>query len=83
MTDHKLRLIPGGKPDKPKRSRKAPGRTPWECRICEGDIGVRTRQLVKVRDQALEDGSGKIYGGSDIWVCAVCLARGRVTPITS
>lgn len=78
-----FRVIPGGQPDKPKRTRKARVLTPWECRVCDVDIGVRTRSLVKVRDQAMQDGQLNISGGRDVWVCAFCLSRGKHTPVTA
>lgn len=82
MTD-RLRVIEGGQPDKPKRNRKARTLRPWECRVCEPVLGVRSRGLVKVRYDAQEDGQLRISGGRDIWVCAMCLAQGRWTPQTS
>lgn len=78
-----FRVIDGGKPDKPKRPRRARRLTPWECRICEADIGVRSRSLMKVRDQAFQDERLRITGGTDKWVCAMCMARGKVTPVTT
>ena len=83
MSGSKLRLIAGGAPDKPPRNRKARTLTPWECRICETDIGVRTRSLVKVRHGAQEDGQQRITGGRDVWACAMCMARGKLTQATS
>lgn len=83
MTNSLFRLIAGGKPETPKRQRRARTLTPWECRTCEADIGVRTRSLIKVRDRAFQDQDLKITGGNDVWACAGCLARGRVTPVTS
>ena len=76
----RLRLVPGGTPDKPKRSPKAT--TPWDCRVCEVDIGVRTRALIKVRVGAQEDGQLRISGGRDVWCCASCMARGKLTQQT-
>jgi hypothetical protein len=38
--DERLRLIEGGRPNKPKRKPRT--LTFWECRVCEVDIGVRT-----------------------------------------
>jgi hypothetical protein len=75
----RLRLIEGGQPDKPKRKRKPREQKPWECRVCETDIGTRTRTLVKVRHGAFEDGELKVTGGSDHWACAMCMARGKLT----
>ena len=77
----RLRLIPGGNPEKPKRASKAT--TPWECRVCDANIGVRTRALIKVRVGAQEDGQLRISGGRDVWCCASCMARGKVTQQTA
>lgn len=55
----------------------------WECRICEPANGVRSRYMSKVRHGAHEDAKGRISGGRDIWVCAICLAAGVFTPVTS
>jgi hypothetical protein len=79
MSSSRFRLVPGGEPAKPRRK----AATPWECRVCEPVLGVRTRSLVKVRQGAFEDARGRITGGRDIWVCATCLARGVLTPVTS
>lgn len=51
--------------------------------MCETDLGVRTRFLTKVRQGAFEDERLRITGGQDVWVCAMCLARGRFTPQTA
>lgn len=83
MGSSPFRVIDGGKPDKPKRQRRARTLTPWECRTCEADIGVRTRSLIKVRDQAFQDNDLKITGGNDVWACACCMARGKVTAVTA
>jgi len=83
VTNSRLRVIEGGQPAKPKRNRKAKSLRFWECRVCETAIGVRTRALIKVRQGAFEDERLRITGGSDIWVCASCLARGKITPQTS
>ena len=77
----RLRLIPGGQPDKLKRQPRE--ESPWECRTCEADIGVRTRALIKVRLGAMEDAQLRISGGRDVWCCASCLARGKVTQQTA
>jgi hypothetical protein len=76
-------VIDGGAADKPKRARKARVQKPWECRMCEADIGIRTRSLVKVRTDAMEDGQLRISGGRDVWVCAFCMSRGKFTAVTS
>jgi hypothetical protein len=81
--DDRFKVIEGGRPDKPKRKRQARTLTFWECRVCETDIGVRTRSLIKVRHAPFEDQNLRITGGSDCWVCAMCLARGKFTQQTS
>lgn len=78
-----FRVIDGGLPEKPKRPKKARVLVPWECRVCDTDIGIRTRSLIKVRDQAFQDQNLKITGGIDVWACACCMARGKVTPVTA
>lgn len=79
MSESRLRVIEGGLPDKPKRKRKPREQRVWECRVCLVDIGAASRSLVKVRHGAVEDGQLRISGGSDVWVCAMCLARGKMT----
>lgn len=68
---------------KPKRARKRPGFSPWECRVCEVDIGVTSRALVKVRLYAEQGADLSIKGGHAAWVCATCMARGKVTVVTA
>lgn len=85
MSDNRLTVIDGGlaaTEPKPKRARKARVLTPWECRKCEEDLGFRTNSLIKVRNSPSIDGF-KITGGRDVWVCAMCLARGRFTATTT
>lgn len=81
MTTQRLRLLPGGRPDKP--ARKPGAKVVWECRICEPVMGSRSRYMTKVRQNALEDARGRISGGHDVWVCAICLAGGVFTPVTA
>jgi hypothetical protein len=80
VSDRPFRLIPGGV-EAPKTKRT--GLTQWECRACLANEGVLTRALVKVRYGAFTDPQLRITGGSDVWACAVCLARGRYTPVTA
>jgi hypothetical protein len=83
MGSSPFKVIEGGAAAKPKRPRKTKESVLWECRFCEVDIGVRTRQLIKVRTHARQDGKLKITGGDDIWVCAFCMTRGKMTPVTA
>jgi hypothetical protein len=74
-------VIEGGPAVKPRRKPSPRTRTVriWECRICYGDIGVKTRTLMKTKFGAEEDGQLRIANGRDTWVCVHCLARGKVT----
>lgn len=83
MSGERFRVIEGGEAAKPKRKRPAGARVVWECRICEPVNGVRSRMMTKVRQNATEDARGRISGGNDVWVCALCLLAGRLTPVTS
>ena len=76
-----LTVIPGG--NKPKRTvRKQKGDLEqWLCRICEHELGVATSALIKVKLSPMTEGLGKIRGGTDAWVCAHCLSRGKVTRV--
>ncbi len=75
MTGERLKLIQGGAAN-PKRKRRL-----WEgCATCLADIGVRSRTLVKVTQSPEVDSRGKIAGGRKVLVCAMCLARGKLTP---
>jgi len=78
-----VRLVVDNAVPAKRRRRKPHEFTPWECRVCETEIGVRTRALVKVRQYAEQREDLKITGGHDVWACAHCLARGKITPVTS
>lgn len=81
MSGERFRVIDAGAPAKPRR--RAGAKAVWECRICEPVDGVRSRYMTKVRQGAVEDSRGRISGGRDVWVCAICLSRGVFTPTTS
>lgn len=53
----------------------------WSCWVCENDIGTETRALTQiVMGPRIVDHD--VEGGHDIWVCAFCLSRGKVTRAT-
>lgn len=75
MTGERLRLIEGGA-GRPKRRHRL-----WDgCQVCEADIGVRSRTLVRTIQSPEVDARGQIVGGRKVLACAMCLARGKLTP---
>lgn len=71
----RLTVLEGGKGKRPAK----PARL-WECVVCEADTGNATTTAIKVRRMPHVKG-GKLTGGHDAWVCAACLARGKITPV--
>jgi hypothetical protein len=67
-----------------KEGKKGP-RTPEprvRCRACEARLGVAVRaELIQLRIGANLNDSGRIVGGSRVWVCGRCWARGEFTPM--
>lgn len=80
-SQNSLRVISGGSTPK-KYARKAKGEAEQAvCRVCEQDTGVASSVWTKVR-LAPRTSGGKIVGGTEALVCALCLARGKVTRLT-
>ena len=77
-----LRAIPGS----------GSGRKPWSrtgldqseqvtCWKCEVLRGVATSAVVKVTIAPRRAPTGRKTGGTDVWACAYCLARGEITEL--
>jgi hypothetical protein len=49
------------------------------CWQCELDTGIATSAVVEVTVAPRRSPAGKKVGGTKQWVCAHCLARGKVT----
>lgn len=80
MTDKPdLRAIEGGNKPKPYARREKRDLEQVVCRVCEADVGVATSMAIKARSCPMSPGLGKITRGTDAWICAYCLARGKVT----
>ena len=63
------------------RGRRAP-RPRVRCPECEARLGIAVRaELLALRIGADLDEKGRIVGGSFVWVCARCWARGGFTPL--
>lgn len=77
-----LKLVEGGQAAKPKRPRAR--KTIWPgCHVCLADIGVRSRVVIRGISHPDQDSRGNITGGTKVLCCATCLARGKVTPVTT
>jgi hypothetical protein len=51
------------------------------CWQCEKDTGVATSMVTEVTLAPRRSPAGKKVGGTKAWVCAYCLARGKVTKL--
>ena len=66
-----------------KRGPQAP-RPRVRCDKCEARLGIAVRaELLRLRIGADLDENSRIVGGSVVWVCARCWARGAFTPLGS
>lgn len=77
----RLRLIEGGNKPRKYRRRKKGDAEQWTCAECEADIGIATSGIVRMRLSPMMRGAS-IEGGTNVWVCAYCLARGKTTRCT-
>lgn len=78
--ERRFQVIDGG--GKPKRYRARKGEaSQWTCWQCEADLGIATSAVVRVRHSPMTRGA-IIEGGTNIWVCAHCLGRGKLTRCT-
>jgi hypothetical protein len=77
-----VREIPGGgsgpKPWRRKSLADPEQVTCWRCEYVDSAI---TSAVVKVCCAPLRTPDGKKTGGTDLWVCAYCLARGVITEL--
>lgn len=74
-------VIEGGNKPIPGTRRKRKGDAIMcRCRTCQVDIGVSSSVWIKVK-LGLMERAGRPEGGTDAWVCAMCLARGKVTQL--
>jgi hypothetical protein len=83
MSDSRFVVIDGGQAQKPKRKRKPGSLRVWECRFCEAETGIRSRYMMKIRQNAFETDRGVMTGGNYVWVCSMCFMRGKLRPCTA
>ena len=79
-----LSTVEGDRPaDKPRAGRRrALGEDEQvTCYVCLKDVGVETSAVVEVTVAPRRSPAGKKVGGTKQWVCAHCLARGKVTKL--
>ena len=79
-----LSLLDGDRPaDKPRAGRRTALDQDEQvtCPQCLADTGVETSGMVEVTVAPRRSPAGKKTGGTKQWVCAHCLARGKVTKL--
>jgi hypothetical protein len=84
-SDRPLTVITG---DRKTRERRAGRRRALDhneqitCWRCEIDIGIATSMAVRVMLAPLRTPLGRLVPGTDGWICAYCLTRGKVTSLS-
>jgi hypothetical protein len=79
-----LRPIKGGRmTDEPRAGRRrALGESEQiTCSVCLTDTGVETSAIQQIIAAPRRSPSGRIVGGTRMWVCAHCLSRGKVVEL--
>lgn len=74
----------GARPeDKPRtwRRKSMEGAEQVTCYQCLHDIGVETSAVVEMTTAPRRKPDGKKAGGTKQWICAYCLARGKITKL--
>jgi hypothetical protein len=84
-SDRPLTVITG---DRKTRERRAGRRRALDqneqitCWRCENDIGIATSMAVRVVLAPRRTPLGRLVPGTEGWVCAYCLIRGKVTSLS-
>lgn len=80
-----LAVVEGAVPaDKPRKGYRRTGLDQDEqvtCWQCELDTGIATSMVTEVTLAPRRSPAGKKVGGTKAWVCAYCIARGKVTQL--
>lgn len=71
-------VIEGGK-DKPKVKKKKVHVRQHVCKVCSDKHGVATSCIVPVLMSPMTNRKGELIGGTEVFCCAFCLARGILT----
>lgn len=77
----RFKVIEGGNQKRKYAARNKADAEQWVCRMCEAEIGVATSAIIKIKESPMVR-AGKLEGGSDVWVCAHCLMRGKIMRVT-
>ena len=83
--DRPLTVITG---DRKTRQRRAGRRRALDqneqitCWRCENDIGIATSMAVRVILAPRRTPLGRLVPGTEGWICAYCLKRGKVTSLS-
>ena len=81
----RLAMIDGAVPaDQPRKSYRRTGLDQDEqvtCWQCELDTGIATSMVTEVTLAPRRSPTGKKVGGTKAWVCAYCMARGKVVKL--
>lgn len=80
MEPPSFRLIDGGGQCKPWSREAFDQPEQRTCPICAMRNGVASSIAVKVLLSPMELG-GRLVGGTEAWVCALCLARGEIVEL--
>ena len=52
------------------------------CWLCENDTGIATSMAVRVMLAPRRTPLGRLVPGTEGWICAYCLTRGKVTSLS-
>lgn len=74
--DQRLKVVKGGRHETAQSNVDL-----WVCRICDVDTGVASSAIALIR-LSPKIVKGVVTGGTQAYVCAACMGRGKITRVT-